>query len=108
MHENIFTNLPPDLLDLIFVECAINSNNNGSKHYIKYKLNNNDLHKYRYVGDMGAEGVPHGRGELSTYILHDISLNTDIPINTTNANSESIWLYIPFLAMIGDYDPQML
>lgn len=112
MNENILTDLPPELLDTIFTHCAIYSDNSGSKHYIKYKLQNNDLVKYKYIGDMGAEGLPHGRGIHTTYTLHNVSYNnnpdTGLPIDLNGNNVETIWLYAPLLSVLGNYNPPMM
>ena len=40
---NIFENMPEELVDEIFKHCAINSNNDGSKHYVQYKIHDDTL-----------------------------------------------------------------
>ena len=106
MVDNLL-NLPPEIIDEIFKKCAIISDNSGSKQYVKYKICNNNLHKYDYVGDMGEEGEPHGRGTMSTSTYYDISLNNTLNLNMNNG-IETIWIYVPFLYIFKNYNPLLI
>ena len=96
--SNIFNTLPNDLVNEIFTKCAIFSDNSGSKQYVKYKVINNTLYKYDYVGDMGCEGTPHGHGMMSSS-----SCNTNLI--HSNTEIETKWLYVPFLYIFKNYNP---
>ena len=51
-----------------FLKMCNRNDNSGSKQYVKYKICNNNLYKYDYVGDMGEEGEP--MVEVQCLLLH--------------------------------------
>ena len=104
---NLFENMPIELTDIIFKFCAIDSDNDGSKQQVQYKIYNDILVIFEYIGDMGASGLPHGIGTMTSASNYDI-----IPysrINNTNAilnnNTETVWLYVPFFYVFKNYKP---
>ena len=108
MTDNLL-NLPPDIIDVIFKKCAIVSDNSGSKQYVKYKIIENNLHKYDYVGDMGNAGCPHGQGAISSHVSYDISLNLiNIPHFNMSIGIETCWIYVPFLYIFKNYNPLLI
>lgn len=104
---NIFENMPEELVDEIFKHCAINSNNDGSKHYVQYKIHDDTLVIFEYIGDMGDQGLPHGRGSMTSASNYDIvpysrCQSNNVPLNN---NTETIWLYVPFFYIFKNYKP---
>jgi hypothetical protein len=104
---NLFENIPIELTDIIFKFCAIDSNNNGSKQYVQYKIYNDILVIFEYIGDMGATGLPYGIGTImSASNYHIIPYNKMNNSNTIlNNNTETIWLYVPFFYVFKNYKP---
>jgi len=92
------SNLPIELLDLIFFHCSNINRKEDENLFIKYGYKEHKQYRYRYIGDM-QNGKPHGKGKFNSF--HKV-LN---PNQYSNIEKCTPWLYYPLLEVFNNYKP---
>jgi len=94
--------LPEEMLDLIFYFCSETNDRNDEHVYIKYKYYPDHRLYQEYRGDM-RNGVPHGNGIM----YQGRSVYAEIKNKYLENGFQTPWIFLPLLEVFPKFEPKL-